>query len=81
MDDGISAIIIILLTLAISLCIYIYTGDTGLFVVIFLISIILISLLIYTCLIVISTKWDKYKVKKEWEKLEEMKKIKTELFK
>jgi|WetSurMetagenome_2_1015567.scaffolds.fasta_scaffold08964_3 hypothetical protein len=80
MDDGIIAIILIISVLSISLFIYTYLADEGLFMGILLISIVLIPLLAYECLVVIATKWDKYKEMKEWEKLEEMEKIQTRFF-
>jgi len=45
-----------------------------------LIAIVLISLLVYTCILVIVTKWDKYRVKKEWEKIEDLEKIQKRFF-
>jgi len=74
MDDGINAIILIISVLSISLFVFIYLFE-GLIVVVLPISIILIFLFVYTCLMVITTKWDKYRRMKEWNFLEDMEKI------
>jgi hypothetical protein len=77
MDDGISALILIISVLSISLFVYTYLADEGLFPVILLISIVLISLFVYTSLCVIVTKWDRYRRMKEWDLLEDMKNKKS----
>jgi putative effector of murein hydrolase len=74
MDDGIIAIILIISVLSISLFFFAYFFE-GLIVVFLLISIVLIPLLIYTCLFVIATKWDRYRRMKEWDFLDKMEKI------
>lgn len=74
MDDGLKGIILILAVLAISLFFFVYVIKE-LVVVFLLIAMILIPLLGYTCLVVITTKWDNYKVAKEWQKVEEIKQI------
>jgi uncharacterized SAM-binding protein YcdF (DUF218 family) len=74
MDQGINAIILILVTLSISLFVFIFLFE-GLILVFILISITLIPLLAYTCLVVITTRWTKYTVMKEWDEYEEIKKI------
>lgn len=74
MDDGISAIILIISVLLISLFYFTYLG---LILAILLISIVLIFLLVYTCLMVITTKWDRYRRMKEWDFLEKMEKIRS----
>jgi hypothetical protein len=80
MDDGIGAIILIISTLLLSLFIYIYFADKALFMVFFILSIILIFLLIYTCLCVLAARWDKHRIKKDWDFLEEMDKIRKNEF-
>jgi hypothetical protein len=75
MDDGINAIIIIIAVFFISLFFFVFLIEE-LVIVFLLISIVLIFLFIYTVILVFTTKIDKYKVKKDWEKVEEMKKIK-----
>jgi uncharacterized SAM-binding protein YcdF (DUF218 family) len=79
MDEGINAIILILVTLAISLFIFIYLFE-GLITVFLLISIALIPLLVYTCLLVITTRWNKYRIMKEWDEYEKIKKIQPPFF-
>jgi hypothetical protein len=74
MDDGINAIVLILIVIAISLFFFVYFFE-GLLLVFLLILIVLIPLLIYTCLVVVATKWDKYRTSKEWRNVEEIKKI------
>jgi len=74
MDDGISAIILIISVLSISLFVFTYLFEE-LIVVFLLISIVLIPLLVYTCLVVITTKWDRYRATEEWGEVEEIKKI------
>ena len=74
MDDGINAIILIISVLSISIFVFTYLFE-GLFVVILPISIVLIFLFVYTCLMVITSKWDKYRRMKEWNFLEDMEKI------
>jgi heme/copper-type cytochrome/quinol oxidase subunit 2 len=51
-----------------------------LILVFILIAIVLIFLLVYTCVLVFTTKWDKYKVQKEWEQVEELEKIQKRFF-
>lgn len=74
MDDGINAIVLILLVIAISFFFFVYLFE-ALELVFLLIVIVLIPLLIYTCLVVVSTKWDKYRIRKDWRNVEEIKKI------
>ena len=74
MDDGIKAIIIMILVLFISLFFFVILIKE-LIVVFVLILIILTFLLVYTCLMVVTTKWDTYKATKEWAEVEEIKKI------
>jgi len=76
MDDGIKAIILIISVLAISLFFFTYLLEE-LIAVFFIISIVLIPLLFYTCLLVIAIKWDKYRSTKEWNEVEEIKKIRS----
>jgi L-asparagine transporter-like permease len=74
MDDGINAIALILAVLAISLFFFVYLFEE-LELVFLLILIVLVPLLIYTCLVVVSTKWDRYRTSKDWHNVEEIKKI------
>jgi hypothetical protein len=75
MDDGIIGIIIIIAVLLISLLFFVILIEP-LFIVFILIAIVLFFLLGYTSLLVITTKVDAYKIKKDWEKVEDIKKIK-----
>jgi hypothetical protein len=79
MEDGISAIILIITVLLISMFFFAYLIEE-LFLVFLLIAIVLISLLFYTCTLVITTKMDKYRVQKEWKKVEELEKIQKRFF-
>jgi len=79
MDDGISAIILIISVFLISMFFFAYLF-TELFLVFLLIAFVLISLLVYTCTLVITTKWDKHRLQKEWEKVEELEKIQKRFF-
>jgi hypothetical protein len=72
MDDGIGAIILVISVLLISLFFFTYLIEE-LIVVFLLISITLVPLFAYICLVVIATKWDKYKLMKEWDEFEEIK--------
>ncbi len=74
MDDGINAVILIISVILISMFFFVYLFD-GLLVVFFIILIVLIPLLIYTCVLVVSTNWDKRKTTKEWQEVENIKKI------
>jgi len=74
MDDGLKGIILIIVVLLISLFFFVYIIKE-LVVVFLLIAMVLIPLLGYTCLAVITTKWDNYKATKEWQKVEEIKQI------
>jgi len=74
MDDGIKAILLLLSVIAITFFVYVYLADKGIRIVIFIILLVLISMLIYTCLVVITTKWDNYKTMKEWNQFEALEK-------
>lgn len=74
MDDGINAIILIISVILISMFFFVYIFE-GLLVVFFIILIVLIPLLVYTCVLVVSTNWDKRKTTKEWQEVENIKKI------
>lgn len=74
MDDGIKGITLIISVLLISLFFFVYLIKE-LAVVFFLISLVLIPLLGYTFVVLITTKWDNYKAIKDWQKVEEIKKI------
>lgn len=75
MEDGIKAIIVIIVVLLISLFFFVILIEE-LFIVFLLISLVLIILLAYTILLIFTTNLDKHKMKKDWEKVEELKKIK-----
>lgn len=79
MEDGISAIIIIISVFFISMFFFAYLFEE-LFLVFLLIAIVLISLFVYTCTLVITTKWDKHRLQKDWEKVEELEKIQKRFF-
>jgi hypothetical protein len=74
MDDGIKSIFLIISVLFISLFFFVYVFRE-LILVFFLISLTLIPLLVYTCLLVITNKWDTYTLIKEWDQVEKIKKI------
>lgn len=74
MDDGIAAIVLIVTVFFISLFFFVYFFES-LIVVFLIISMVLIPLLVYTCLFVIITRWDKHKRMKEWDFLDKMEKI------
>lgn len=76
MDDGIKSIFLIISVLFISLFFFVYVFRE-LILVFFLISLTLIPLLVYTCLLVITNKWDTYTLIKEWNQVEKIKKIQT----
>lgn len=69
-----NAIILIIAVILISLFFFVYLFD-GLIVVFFIILIVLLPLLAYTCVLVVSTNYDKRKAIKEWQKVEQIKKI------
>jgi hypothetical protein len=79
MEDGIGAIILIISVLLTSMFFFAFLIK-GLILVFLIIAIILISLLMYLSTLVITTKWDKHKVQKEWEKVEELEKIQKRFF-
>jgi hypothetical protein len=76
MDDGIKSIFLIISVLFISLFFFVYVFRE-LILVFFLISLTLIPLLVYTCLLVITNKWDTYTLIKDWDQVEKIKKIQT----
>jgi hypothetical protein len=76
MDDGIKSIFLIISVLFISLFFFVYVFRE-LILVFFLISLTLIPLLVYTCLLVITSKWDTYTLIKDWDQVEKIKKIQT----
>ena len=74
MDDGIGAIALILSVMFVSLFFFTYLIKE-LVLVFLVVSIVLIPIYVYTCLIVIAAKGDKNKVTKEWEEYEALRKI------
>ena len=74
MDDGINAIVLIISVILISLLFFVYVFEE-LILVFFIILIVLIPLLAYTCILVVSTNWDKRRTIKEWGEVEKIKKI------
>ena len=79
MDDGITAIILIISVFLISFFFFVILIPQ-LFLVFLLIAIVLLFLLLYTCVLVLTTKVDKNKIQKDWEKVEELEKIKKRFF-
>lgn len=74
MDDGIKTIILIVSVLLISLFFFVYVIEE-LFLVFLLIAIVLLTLLVYNCVMMITIRWDHHKTIKEWDEVEEIKKI------
>lgn len=64
MDDGIGAIVLILTVLALSFFFFIYLIEE-LYLVFIIITLIMIPILGYACLLTISTKWDKHRAIKD----------------
>lgn len=79
MEDGITAIILIISVFLISFFFFVILTPQ-LILVFLLIAIVLLFLLSYTCLLVFTTKLDKNKVHKDWKKVEELEKIKKRFF-
>ncbi len=74
MDDGVLAIILIISVVILSFFVFTYVFE-GLFVVFLIILIVLLPMLAYTCILAITTKWDKHRATKEWGQVEEIKRI------
>ena len=74
MDDGIKTIFLIIAVLLISFFFFVYVIKE-LSLVFLLIAIVLLTLLTYNCVMMITTRWDYHKTTKEWDRVEEIKKI------
>ncbi|MFA5101617.1 MAG: hypothetical protein WC525_00535 [Candidatus Thermoplasmatota archaeon] len=74
MDDGIKTILLIIAVLLISLFFFVYVIKE-LSLVFLLIAIVLLTLLAYNCMMMVTTRWDSHKTTKEWDQVEELKKI------
>jgi hypothetical protein len=70
------SILLIISVLFISLFFFVYIFEY-LVLVFFLISLTLIPILVYTCILVLTNNWDTYKAIKEWKQVENIKKIRT----
>jgi len=74
MDDGIKTIFLIIAVLLISFFFFVYVIKE-LSLVFLLIAIVLLTLLAYNCMMMITTRWDYHTTTKEWDQVEEIKKI------
>lgn len=76
MDDGIKSILLIISVLLASFFFFVIYFE-GLYYVFLVILTILSILLLYTCVMVITSKLDTHKVVQQWNEFEEMEKVKS----